>query len=463
MASIKSVGFDMDHTLARYHGVEFETLVFRETLKKFIQAGYPEELSQLQFDPKFVIRGLLVDRERGNILKADCHKYVKVAFHGHQKLAKEERHRLYNAESFDPESFLSIDSFFALSEVQLFTEIVDFMRLHPKRIQKSFSTVYGDLRQFIDLSHRDGSIKKHVLADPGKYIINDKSIPEALVRLLDGDKHLFLLTNSQYEYTDAILSYLLDQSHPGFSKWHDYFHHIIVGAGKPGFFTSNQPFFEVLSENGLLKNHSGMLQTDTCYQGGNAGLFQQLTKLKGDEILYCGDHMYVDIIRSKGLFNWRTLIVVEELEEAIDAQHSISLLSPIYEKIREREIHEEDAQRVRSNLRSTRIHLASYEKRSDHKKVSATKRSIETLEKKRRDKETLITQLDEEIRTMINDYEGSIHKHWGGLFQVGLEKSRFAKQLEEYACLYTCRISNLRFYSSSKRFISAHDKLPHDS
>ena len=67
MESIKSIGFDMDHTLAVYNREKFESLAFRATVKKFIEAGYPKELSKLKFDPNFVIRGLLVDRERGNL------------------------------------------------------------------------------------------------------------------------------------------------------------------------------------------------------------------------------------------------------------------------------------------------------------------------------------------------------------------------------------------------------------
>ena len=100
MASVASIGFDMDHTIARYHRSHFESLAFRKTLEKFIEAGYPEELGQLEFNPKFVIRGLLVDRQLGNLLKVDSHKYVKVAYHGHHRLKKSERHSLYNAQGF---------------------------------------------------------------------------------------------------------------------------------------------------------------------------------------------------------------------------------------------------------------------------------------------------------------------------------------------------------------------------
>src|SRR5689334_9608380 len=136
--NIKLIGFDMDHTLAPYNRETFEALAFRETLQKLINSGYPEELSTLSFKPNFVIRGLLVDKNRGNILKADGHKYVKDAYHGHRRLTKEERHSYYNKQSFRAHDFLSIDTFFALSEVQLLVEIVDYMNKYPEKIKKSY-------------------------------------------------------------------------------------------------------------------------------------------------------------------------------------------------------------------------------------------------------------------------------------------------------------------------------------
>ena len=190
LASIRSIGFDMDHTLVLYNRENFESLAFHETVKKFVANGYPEELLQLKFDPNFVIRGLLVDRQRGNFLKVDAHKYVKIAFHGHRKLDKQERYELYNAKSFKADDFLTVDTFFALSETQLFIEIVDKMRRYPNLIKKSYEDIYKDLRLWIDLSHQDGSIKSRVLAEPEKYIDRDKHLVETLVKLIDGGKKL---------------------------------------------------------------------------------------------------------------------------------------------------------------------------------------------------------------------------------------------------------------------------------
>ena len=265
MANIRAIGFDMDHTLAQYRRDEFEALAFRATLDKFIAAGYPEQLAELRFDPHSVIRGLLVDRERGNLLKVDGHKYVKLAFHGKRRLDRDERHRLYNAESFKAQNFLSVDTFFALSEVQLFTEIVDYMGRNPHKIKKSFKEVYDDLRTFIDLSHRDGSIKNEVIRAPEKFVARDKFLPQALARMIDGEKALFLLTNSAWDYTDIIMQYLLENASPERASWREYFLFVIVGAGKPGFFTCNEPFTEVDPKTNKLKQHHGALRTDRIY------------------------------------------------------------------------------------------------------------------------------------------------------------------------------------------------------
>jgi HAD superfamily 5'-nucleotidase-like hydrolase len=446
MASIKSIGFDMDHTLAPYKREAFEALAFRETLKKFIENGYPEELAKLKFDPNFVIRGLLVDVNRGNLLKVDAHKYVKIAFHGKQKLSKAERHLLYNAESYKAEQFLSIDSFFALSEVQLFIEIVDYMRLHPDKIQKSFKEIYQDLRKFIDLSHADGSIKDKVMKHPEKYIAHDPNIVMALDRLIEGGKKLFLLTNSQWDYTNYLMSYLYNDRATG-KRWQDYFEYIFVGVSKPYFFTGKHPFYEVQPDSGLLKPHTGPFKKQMPYHGGNATLFQELTQQKGDEILYMGDHIYTDIIRSKGLFNWRTLLVVEELDLELPKLDKIKIeLGAIKELLHKQELADEELQRIRADL----------------KKATSSRKKTDTLEAELKTKEEEVKAIEKDLKNILKDKDLTIHPIWGELMHAGLEKSRFAKQVEEYACLYTARVSNLRFYSPFKKFVSPHDLMPHD-
>ncbi|MEY4630869.1 MAG: hypothetical protein RIQ81_989 [Pseudomonadota bacterium] len=463
MGNIRAIGFDMDHTLAMYNREAFEALAFRATLQKFIEAGYPSELAGLQFKPEFLIRGLLVDMDRGNILKVDGHKYVKIAFHGHNRLDKETRRRLYNSESFKAYEFLSMDSFFALSEVQLFAEIVDYMNNNPGKIQKSFRDVYADLRQFIDKSHADGSIKDEVLRDPAKFFIRDKHLATALIRTMDAGKHLFLLTNSNWKYTDAVMNFLLADASADFPDWRQYFRYVFVGSGKPGFFTGSQPFYEVITQSNMLTAANGPLEPGKVYQGGNAQLFQNMTGFRGDEILYVGDHIYGDIIRSKGSVNWRTLLVVEELErELVKIEELRDNLKSIREKIAQREAADEDLQILRSKIASNARQAKVATDRDDTRRARHLLGENEKLLEKAHEKQAQLDDADEVIKQAISEREANIHPVWGSLMKVGLERSRFANQVESYACLYTSRVSNLRFYSPFKRFTSFHDTLPHE-
>jgi hypothetical protein len=49
---------------------------------------------------------------------------------------------------------------------------------HPRKVPTfaGYASMYRDVRAAVDLCHRDGSLKRHVAADPGKYI-HDVSLP----------------------------------------------------------------------------------------------------------------------------------------------------------------------------------------------------------------------------------------------------------------------------------------------
>jgi HAD superfamily 5'-nucleotidase-like hydrolase len=464
LASIKAIGFDMDHTLAMYNREAFEALAFRETLKKFIEAGYPQELLRLKFDPNFIIRGLLVDRDRGNLLKVDCHKYVKLAFHGHQKLSKADRHRIYNQESFKAGDFLSVDTFFALSEVQLFTEIVEYMNSNPQKIKKSYREVYADLRRFIDQSHADGSIKNVVLGDIASYIKKDKYLPEMLTRQIEAGKSLWLITNSRWDYTQAVMNYILDEPTEEYPTWRDYFDFVVVGAGKPGFFHGHQPFYEVMTDSGLLKLASGPLEPNCVYHGGNAALFQKHTGYRGDEILYAGDHIYGDIMRSKDTYNWRTLLILEEIESELEKVAELKdNLAEISQKLELREIQDEKLQILRSKININNKQADRARQGNENKKAHYLLKENEKLHEKAIESEKELRTLEMDVRRLIEEREAAVHPIWGELMKVGLERSRFADQVSNFACIYTSRITNMRFYSPFKRFTSTLDAMPHEA
>ena len=99
MDQVELIGFDMDYTLALYHQHKLEQLSIELTLRKLCEKhGYPDEIRALTYQPERAIRGLMVDRELGNVFKMDRHSHVGRCFHGFRKLTPEERKQLYRNE-----------------------------------------------------------------------------------------------------------------------------------------------------------------------------------------------------------------------------------------------------------------------------------------------------------------------------------------------------------------------------
>ena len=136
--------------------------------------GYPAQILSLpDYDPNFFQRGLIIDKQRGNIIKMDRHMYVKIAYHGMRALDTEERRAIYgtlNQKSFSTDVYANIDTLFSLPDAFMFCQLVDFKDSHadtyPAMRDKSYAQIYKDVRRSVDLCHRDGVIKDRVTAEP---------------------------------------------------------------------------------------------------------------------------------------------------------------------------------------------------------------------------------------------------------------------------------------------------------
>ena len=85
----------------------------------------------------------------------------------------------------------------------------------------------------------------------------------------------------------------------------------------------------------------------------------------------------------------------------------------------------------------------------------AVKESIEGLRKGLRAATAQHRTLEAEIDHAYNPF-------WGPLFREGYEISKFGEQVEAYACVYTSRVSNFRFYSPMQYFRGPRDRMPHE-
>ena len=83
------------------------------------------------------------------------------------------------------------------------------------------------------------------------------------------------------------------------------------------------------------------------------------------------------------------------------------------------------------------------------------KQELELLRRALRDANDRIAELQDGV-------EGGYNRFWGLTFKEGNENSRFGEQVEDYACIYTSRVSNLLFYSPMQYFRSTRALMPHE-
>jgi HAD superfamily 5'-nucleotidase-like hydrolase len=318
MDNVEMIGFDMDYTLALYHQARMERLSIELTLTKLIEGrGYPDEIRHLDYDPKWAIRGLMVDRKLGNVFKLDRHSHVGRCYHGTRKLTPDERKKFYRSEKIDfsDDRYEWIDTLFGLPEVVMYITMVDWLEGKGPVPDGGYDKLFGDIRLSIDEAHRDDTLKSVIKKALPEYVVKDPDLAETLHKLRSSGKKLFLLTNSLFDYTDVVMKYLLDGARLPYPSWRNYFDVVIVGGQKPVFFNEQRPFVAIDPHTGRqLPGEVKSLTRDKVYQGGNIVAFEQMTGIRGENCLYIGDHIYGDILRLRKGYMWRTAMIIQELD-----------------------------------------------------------------------------------------------------------------------------------------------------
>ncbi|RMZ54397.1 hypothetical protein APUTEX25_001973 [Auxenochlorella protothecoides] len=381
MAAVRAVGFDMDYTLAQYKPETFEVLAHDETVKKLVSAfGYPK--------PAYAL----------------------------------------------------IDTLFSLAEAHLFMQLVELLDAGGSGLPlgKQYADLYRDVRGAVDLCHRDGSIKREVAADPARYIHADPSLGPVLGALRASGKRVFLATNSLWDYTHVVMNYLVE-GRVGAARstsWLSRFDVVVTGCGKPRFFAERKDLFEVHPPSGMLWNTEGgspmvpigeddlpsaalgstapsARDVAPPRPGGEARVFQggsfhdlhkMLGVAAGSEVLYVGDHIYGDVLRSKKALGWRTMLVIPELESELQG-------------------------------------LA--ERGGDMAELRRLRRMRDAVDDRlQRDRLRGLHQ------SLLQRHHEHFHPVWG--------------QIERFACLYTSHVANLMFYSPDKSYKARPDTMCHE-
>ena len=464
MGRINVIGFDMDYTLAQYHQHAMDELSIRMTVQKLIENhGYPEEIREAKLDHAFIIRGLVVDKETGRVLKLDAHRLIGRCYHGYKIVDKAEWSQSYENGTIrlDSERYARIDTLFSLPETTLLSGIIEYYEADGGKLPWTYRKLFDDIRQSIDEAHRDNSLKADILENLSRYIVRDPDLAPTLHKLRSAGKQIFLLTNSEWYYTDAVMAYLLDGELPFYRSWRDYFDIIGVSAHKPSFFTESAPFL-ALDESGAVTGKAKTLRRGGIYQGGNSREFEEALRLSGDDVLYVGDHIYGDIVQSKKSAWWRTALVIQEMEESIE-------LTQAHLKNLRRITHLEDgAQRLDDDI-NYHLTLLKSLGRIQQMVGSLTgpeSRVIESAREQAKSKldenRALLRQTLKELEELEARVDSKFNPYWGRVFRERNERSLFGYQVQSYADIYTSRVSNFLGYSPGQWFRAPREVMPHE-
>lgn len=228
-----------------------------------------------------------------------------------------------------------LNTLFNLPETYLLACLVDFFTNAPKyqsektgvkcgELFMSFKSIFQDVRSAVDWVHIHGELKSKTVENLDFYVKKDPRLPLVLDRIRQSGSKVFLLTNSDYNFTNKIMTYLFDFPHgpraeDAHRDWKTYFHIIVVDAKKPLFFGEGTILRQVDTTTGALKvgTYLGTLQEGQVYSGGSCDVFTSLIRAKGKDVLYVGDHIFGDILKSKKIRGWRTFLIIPELGQEL--------------------------------------------------------------------------------------------------------------------------------------------------
>lgn len=352
------IGFDLDNTILRYKAancVQMEYNVLVEFLVE--QRNYsPKYLTRpLSEKEDFLQKGLVLDFDRGNLLRIDRNGIVMAAAHGTQLLSETQIREVYGEkrqwetgrafatnilEAWNgplSEKLRNLLDYFDMPVSVIFARIVDTLDEDNggKWLEKYniWPDVVAGLMHIYSREHFDmkSNYFKSIKCNPDKFLY--KTQPHVLqwLKELRQKKTVFLLTGSHMDFADFTSTYAL-----GGPEWAELFDLVVCFARKPGFFTENRPFINLrgYEESDPVTDRDNLKLETKFYCQGNVPdlvhVLQQKSGTANPKILYVGDNLIQDVYTPSAIANWDTVAIVEELlAEHINSLGQMSATSKI--------------------------------------------------------------------------------------------------------------------------------------
>ncbi|CAN0509257.1 unnamed protein product [Rangifer tarandus platyrhynchus] len=354
----------------------------------------------------------------------------------------------------DLQRFHILNMLFNLLETYLYTCLVDDFSGCSRYINcdtgcqhgnlfMSFQSLFQDVMDAMDYVHHSGCLKEKTLDDLEKYLekvsgetpllevapVSAPGMNPCPAGQDEGGGKVFLATNSSYNYTDAILTYLLGagEAEAAARPWRSYFDLIVVDTQKPHFFVQGTVLRQVNMDTDKLcvGTYTGPHQHCAAYSGGSLDMVCELLGVRGKDILYIGDHIFGDILKSKKQQSWQTCLVVPELSR------ELGIWAP------------------------EKGEFSSPPRSSGHFCTGHTDGSSYCLQ--------LINSTKREIRGRAGRELDLCYSVMGSLFRCGFCQTLFSSQLMRYADLYTATCLNFLYHPLSSLYWAAPELMPHET
>jgi len=206
------------------------------------------------------------------------------------------------------------------------------------------------------------------------------------------------------------------------------------------------------------------------YAGGNARMVEKVTRCRGEEFLYVGDHIFTDVNMAKRCLSWRTCMILQELEQEVvgldqgreEGQQLRALMSRRDEYAALRCHVRSELQRRRAQRDDGGGGICGGDGDGGSGGGTPSEWEVSAVASEERLREA-IEACEAQIQPMVETEGAHVNRYWGYLSRAGwADKSHLMRQIEKYADIYTSRISNLLAYTAYFRFTASPQSLQHD-
>lgn len=464
--SITTYGFDYDYTLA-YYNVNLYKLIFNLARDTLIEKyKYPIDLGIIEYLPKFPIRGLHLDKQRGWLMKIDSYHNIQkgTVYCGTKQVSNDEVAKAYvgmrvNIDDIGHTQTSSklhhFVDLFCLPEISLLSSVTQFFIDNNIHFDPEY--IFADIRSAIETLHRNTILHSKMVESIEDYLIPNSVIDaeennstssssiyvkEFLNRLKNNGKNVFLITNSPYWFVNYGMRCLCGP------EWTSLFDLVICNARKPEFFTSNnKPFrkFSITTNSKSWEKVTNFERKKIYYEGNLFEMIQHTGWIQ-NQVLYFGDHIYGDLAEPFLKHGWRTGAIINDIEHEVNLMNQLEYqrnncwLVTLEQLIEKSMFLDENGKGVNDDYDSL------------VEKSHLSKLSVEEIR----------AELLKEREKLKYFSKKSFNPQFGSIFRSYNNPSFFTRRLSRFADIYTSNVTNLLEYPIDCHFIPRRTDLAHE-